>query len=216
MLVPMLSHALALAAEILSPTSCAACEGDAPRGALFCAACGSSVRSPLVARPREVSVARYEGAAAAAVVKMKYAGRPDIAGRLGHEMGRAVERAAGPIDVVVPVPLHPNRLASRGFDQASLLAAPIAARLRVPRETRAIARILDTPRQASLDRGARAANVGRAFACRRRDRVAGKRVLLVDDVRTTGATLAACAAVLEQAGAATVVSAVFASRDRED
>jgi ComF family protein len=123
-------------------------------------------------------------------------------------------RDARDVDLVVPVPLHPRRLIERGYDQAALLAAPIARRLGVPFAPRAVVRIRETPPQASLDREARIANVAAAFRCASTSasRVEGSRVLLVDDVRTTGATLAACARTLHEAGARAVLTLVLASR----
>jgi ComF family protein len=114
----------------------------------------------------------------------------------------------------VPVPLHPRRLVERGFDQAALLAMPIARRWGVRCATRALLRTRATPPQASLDRAARSANVADAFRCAMPEIVRGRRILLVDDVRTTGATLTSCVDVLGRAGALEVRSLVLASRDR--
>lgn len=215
MIVRVAKLALEVLGEIVAPTTCAACDGAVRRADLFCAACAPTVLSPFVLRANELAVAAYGGAASAAVLKMKYAGRADLALRLGRAMADAAARAAIDVDVVVPVPLHPKRLAERGFDQASLLAAGVAARLGAPRAARALARVRDTPRQASLDRSARAANVDGAFVCRAPQRVSSRRVLLVDDVRTTGATLRACEAALQSAGARAVFMLVFVARDRE-
>jgi ComF family protein len=114
----------------------------------------------------------------------------------------------------VPVPLHPQRLVERGFDQAALLAIPVARHRGVRCAPRALVRTRPTPPQASLDRAARAGNVADAFACPRPEKVRGRRILLVDDVRTTGATLASCIDVLRLAGARDVRTLVLASRDR--
>jgi ComF family protein len=165
------------------------------------------------------AVFEYGGAVATAIVRLKYAGRSDLIPRFAGVVAGVVADVVGEhaarvdVDVVVPVPLHPRRLVERGFDQAALLAAPLARRLGAPFAPRAIERTRDTPRQASLDRAARADNVAEAFAlCSAPSVVAGKRVLLVDDVRTTGATLAACGRVLRQAGADDVLTLVIASR----
>ena len=163
----------------------------------------------------QLSVFAYGGAVATAIVRMKYAGRPDLGARFAEVMASEAGPLAAHLDLVVPVPLHPRRLAERGFDQAALLAAPVARGLRIAYVPRAIRRIRETPRQASLDRAARAANVAEAFLCRSPSRIAGKRVLLVDDVRTTGATLASCRDALRTAGATYVTTLVLASRDRE-
>jgi ComF family protein len=100
------------------------------------------------------------------------------------------------VDLVVPVPLHGRRRRQRGFNQAEELAKHLGLEWRtVLRRTRA------TPSQTDLPAARRHANLKDAFALRRRERVAGLTVLLVDDVSTTGATLNACAAVLRQSGA---------------
>jgi len=112
----------------------------------------------------------------------------------------------------VPVPLHPRRLRARGFSQAQALAAaarraaPSPAGALPPVDATVLARVRATDEQAGLSRAARARNVHGAFAVSSRaaGRVAGRRVLLVDDVVTTGATAAACARALLGAGAARV------------
>lgn len=207
----MLDRLYALFAEIVGPNTCAACPAGVAGDALFCPACEVTVLPP-AGTSGERAVVAYGGAASLAVIAMKYAGRVDLAPRLGAAMARVAAPLRGAIDVVVPVPLHPRRLAERGFDQAALLATPVARALGVPRRARALERLRDTPRQASLDRSARAANVVDAF--RARPGIAGLRVLLVDDVRTTGATLAAATLALREAGANGVVTLVFASKDR--
>lgn len=121
---------------------------------------------------------------------------------------------ADEVDVVVPVPLHAGRLAERGYNQAALLARPVARVIGAPLACRALVRVRATERQASLDREARLANVVDAFACR--GDVRGRRVLLVDDVTTTGATLNACRSALAVAGARDVVALVLASRADEE
>jgi ComF family protein len=114
--------------------------------------------------------------------------------------------------VFVPVPASPDRVRDRGYDQAALLAEEAARRLRLPMR-RALARTRATTAQFDLDRAARATNLGGAFAACDPASVAGRWIVLVDDVMTTGATLAACATALLDQGAA-AVSAVAVARER--
>jgi ComF family protein len=124
---------------------------------------------------------------------------------LDQSLGRALAVApaleAGVYDVVIPVPLHRSRLRWRGFNQAALLGAALARRLNCPLDVATLARVRSTAPQTARDRAQRTRNVRDAFAVRRPSRVAGQRVLLVDDVMTTGATADECARVLRAAGA---------------
>jgi ComF family protein len=109
-----------------------------------------------------------------------------------------------PVDVIVPVPLHRSRLRERGYNQATLLAQALGAQvgLRVCEDW--LVRTRATAPQVGLDASARKMNVIDAFQCRNGDAVAGQRVLLVDDVCTTGATLESCSLALHRAGARSV------------
>jgi ComF family protein len=106
------------------------------------------------------------------------------------------------IDGIVPIPLHPRRLAQRGFNQAGLLAVHLGRALGLPVLTDALARPKWTPSQRFLSARQRQDNVSLSFACRRQDLPA--RLLVVDDVFTTGATLNAAALILQEAGVARV------------
>lgn len=177
-----------------------------------CLAC--LMRPPLV----EAAFAPYEfgGAIAQAVRRLKWSSLPELARPLGQLLADGLARA-GPtfhgIELVVPVPLHPRRLRRREFNQAMLLAqamsSSLIARDRAPPpvDGRALVRVRDTPPQTGLGRVQRRCNVLGAFAVPHwaRDRVHEKRVLLVDDVLTTGATADACAAALYAGGAASVL-----------
>jgi len=206
--------ALHLLGELVAPTRCAACDELVAPRLLFCVACAPSVTSAGPQPAAEHAVFDYGGAVATAIVRFKYAGRSDLAVRFAEVMAARALAARGDLDLVVPVPLHPRRLVERGFDQAALLAMPIARRWGVRCAPRALLRTRPTPPQASLDRAARSANVADAFRCAMTEKVRGRRILLVDDVRTTGATLASCVDVLGRAGALEVRSLVLASRDR--
>jgi len=117
-------------------------------------------------------------------------------------------------DAVTPVPLHWRRQWQRGFNQSELLARAMARRRGIP-ALRALRRVRPTRTQAGLSNTERRKNVAAAFRCRRGSQaLAGKRVLLIDDVMTTGSTAAACARALQQAGAASVVLLTVARVDR--
>ena len=117
-------------------------------------------------------------------------------------------------DVVAPIPLHPFKRLRRGYNQSELLARDLARRLGLPCAPRLLARVRDTATQTRKDRDARRRNVSGAFAVprARAPYAFGKRVLLVDDVMTTGATFAAAASALRAAGAARVLC-LSAARD---
>ncbi len=113
----------------------------------------------------------------------------------------------------MPVPLHPARLAERGYNQAALLGAAAARELGAPLQPRALLRTRNTSQQARLPRAGRLENVAGAFRVRAPALVRGRRIVLVDDVATTGATLAACVAALRESGAVSVTPLVVARAD---
>ena len=211
----------AAAARALSPPACAACDAATTGASAFCPLCARSVVTlpppPAVpaasgGAPPEpiVGAASFGGALATAIRRFKYSDRPDLARPLGQLLRRAARDAGLRAELVVPVPLHPRRLADRGYNQAALLAAHVAAELGAPLAARGLARLRDTAQQAHLARGDRLANTEGAFRARSPTRVRGRVVVLVDDVATTGATLAACRAALLLAGAASVTCLVVA------
>jgi competence protein ComFC len=120
------------------------------------------------------------------------------------------ERISGrQFDIIVPVPLHPTRRRERGFNQASLLAELLSARISIPCKP-LLKRIRYTTTQTALDRTERIENLHNAFRLRKKADVRGLHVLLIDDVLTTGSTLSECARVLKRAGAASVYAATAA------
>lgn len=162
--------------------------------------------------------APYEGAVRRALHELKYAGERRLARPLGQAIAARWARAGVGGECLVPVPVHADRARSRGYDQAALLAEAAGEALGMPaisllRRTRA------TTAQYRLDRADRASNVADAFAVRAavgsgaQAVVAGHWIVLLDDVVTTGATLAACAAALLAAGAM-AVSAVTVAHER--
>jgi len=119
-------------------------------------------------------------------------------------MGDELPLSADDYDIVIPVPLHWRRLWWRGFNQAALLAAEVAHRLNLPLDTTAMSRRRFAPPQTAQHHDERIRNVRRAFTVTRPEHVRSRRVLLVDDVMTTGATVDECARALTAAGAASV------------
>lgn len=208
------SLAAGLIGELLAPTSCCACDVRVAPRVLFCPSCAASVEraDPRGAREGSAAAFDYGGATITAVTRLKYEDRADLAPRLASAMSYAAQRFAGTCDVVVPVPLHPRRLAERGYNQAALLAAPIARALAIDFAPRALVRVRDTPKQALLERKARLENVNHAFIPRERALLEGRRVLLVDDVCTTGATLEGCTTALHEVGVWEVRTLVLARR----
>ena len=200
--------------EALAPSRCASCDARVRMLAAFCPSCAATIEIDDESEG-EGGALVYAGAVARAIVRMKYEQRPDLARPLGDLLCRAIEGEGASVrswsDVlVVPVPLHPLRLAERGFNQSALLAARVCRQLGAPFEPRALVRTRPTSQQATLDRAGRAANVARAFRVRDDALVRGRAVLLVDDVMTTGATLDACAQAIREGGGASVARAVVA------
>jgi ComF family protein len=153
-----------------------------------------------------LSLGPYEGSLRTLIHELKYRGRRRVAARLAELLLAAPRATAvfGAGSVLVPVPLHPRRRRERGFNQAELLARELAVRVGLVLSAAALVRRKDTPPQTGLSAAARRSNVEGAFAVRRRAQVAGRAVVLVDDVLTTGATARACVRVLREAGASEV------------
>jgi ComF family protein len=135
-----------------------------------------------------------------------------LAGPLGELIASAIPRDQQ-FDLIVPVPLHWRRRWERGFNQSELLAKAVARRYAVP-VGRPLRRRRATAAQAGLTHAQRRSNVSGVFLAPRPEKVAGRRILLIDDVMTTGATGAACAAALKRAGARYVALLTLARVDR--
>jgi ComF family protein len=150
----------------------------------------------------------YEGPIRHAVHAVKFRGRRAAGAALGRLLAEGLAKAGelpGDADVVVPVPLHPSRLRERGYNQAALVAAPLAAALGRPLEADLLRRERATPPQVGLDRALRVENLKGAFGVPDPARVEGRVVVVVDDVLTTGATASACALALRRGGARKVL-----------
>lgn len=148
----------------------------------------------------------YEGQVREGLLRFKFQGARAAAGPLGELVARcAAERFSGAFDVVTWVPVSRRRLRSRGYDQARLLAES-ACRLWEVRPEQLLQKITDNPAQSGLtEEAARRANVLGVYEAAEPERIQGDRILLVDDICTTGATLAECARTLRDAGAADVM-----------
>lgn len=203
--------------DLLAPQRCLSCEALHPSASGFCAQCGEP--EPLLDVACHVggvpvfAGARYAEPLIGALHRFKYGAAPELCGALCRHCVRGIDLLGiEPSDVWVPVPLHPLRLAERGYNQAALIARELS-RIQGGRvDARRLRRLRHTDQQAKRGRRARAENVAEAF--RVRDAAtARKRVVLVDDVVTTGATLLACIEALRTAGdeVAGCVAVAFAS-----
>jgi ComF family protein len=148
--------------------------------------------------------AESEGNILASILRRHKYGPNQALGAVLHELLLRDWPLAQHYDLVVPVPLHPTRLRWRGFNQAALFAAAVARHRGSKLGATVLARVIATPPQTAQDFASRLRNVHNAFALRYPDAVAGRRILMVDDVMTTGATLNECARVLRRGGAAEV------------
>jgi len=145
------------------------------------------------------AIGPYAGSLRDIIHALKYGGCRSLAGPLAARMRMSGADVLADADVAVAVPLHRSRRRMRGFNQAEDIASPLGLRV-----TRVLRRIRATPSQTDLPAARRHGNVRGAFTLRRSSNVAGLRIVLVDDVCTTGATLEACARVLRDAGAAEI------------
>ncbi len=219
--------AAAFLLDVALPPSCAGCGVD---GEALCHSCGHALRERTelpagvpIGLPASMPLpltqlewcAPFSGPVRAALHKLKYGGERRLAEPLGEAMAARWRAAAAGGDVLVPVPVHHERARQRGYDQAVLLARAASLQLGMPCLI-ALERTRATRPQFDLGRKARKGNVAGAFAARAAPSsgsVAGAWVVLVDDVVTTGSTLAECAGALYDAGAM-AVSGLTVARER--
>jgi ComF family protein len=202
---------------------CAACHASVERlHEPLCSICGvpiaagtddsqaKSCRECAAAPPHFTTaraVARYRSseedhAALPSIIRRHKYGRDQSLSRaLAEFLDNPMPLAENDYDLIIPVPLHPARLRWRGFNQAALLAATVARQLGRPLDLRVLSRTRATTPQTAQDRAERHRNVRNAFTVERPSRVANRRVLLIDDVMTTGSTVDECARTLLAGGA---------------
>jgi ComF family protein len=209
--------------SLFFPSVCRACGADLDgSGArLLCAACREELTAPLPSRgsrpcrlasayEASYARARYDGPAGVAVRLLKFSRKLRMASLLAEcvaPLAADLVRTYNP-DVAVPVPLHPVRRRERGFNQAEEIGKRLAEAAGIAFRPKGLSRVRNTRPQVDIPGGERAANVRGAFAGR--ERFNGRRVLLVDDVITTGATVGECAGALRAAGAEAVVALAVA------
>ncbi|KAB2911655.1 MAG: ComF family protein [Hyphomicrobiaceae bacterium] len=229
-----LRHALLACADLIVPPCCLVCRASLGAHHLLCGACWRDVhfiRPPLcdvmgiplpyatgqrsisaaaAANPpaydRARAVAHFSGSMRTLIHQFKYADRHDARTLLGRWLAEAGRELLPGIDVIIPVPMTRLRLISRRFNQAAILAKELSRHTGVPVQPQALRRTRATRTQVGLTQDQRRRNVAGAFGvpAGRRSRLAGRNVLLVDDVITTGATAEACARALKRAGAVRV------------
>lgn len=203
--------------EFIGSCACSRCaaplpgdgiDGPADDASLLCDDCLTTPRP--WRRGRAAAV--YAGTGRALVLALKHGDRPDLAPALGQWLARAAGPLVRPGMVVVPVPLHPRRMLARKYNQAALLGAQVARVHGLRQVPAALVRTRHTPMQDHGSVGDRAANVEGALAVpsRMQPAIAGRAILLVDDVMASGATLSAAARALTEAGSGPVSVAVLA------
>lgn len=184
---------------------CPACRVHPGRTSGLCTGCEASLFAPQVGA-FELSLGPYEGPLERAVRAFKFGGVRRLQGPFGARLALEVTHAGWPVDVLCAVPLHPLRRLARGYNQSALVAESAAQHLRLPYRV-VLRRTRSTRQQARLGAEARGHNVAGAF---RSAPLSGERVLLIDDVVTSGATVTECALALLAAGAGRVYLATLA------
>lgn len=193
---------------------CPSCQASLPRLLPpLCTRCGVSLASGAICPTCEQRSLRidgirspfcFEGPVRQAIHQLKYSDVKALAPPLAQLVGEYLVKNPLPAELLVPVPLHPRRLRRRGYNQSSLLARELARIVSIPLVEGELIRLRDAPPQArARSADERQSSVDRAFTCRGRE-FEGRRILLIDDVCTSGATLEACARAVKAAGAVSV------------
>ncbi len=186
---------------LITPPVCGRCGMPVVANALVCRQCQ---KNPLAHIDGIRSASYFEdNPVRAAVHFLKYRNRKAVAAILAGLLADAYGRYQLVADTIVPVPLHPTRFRERGYNQSELLARELSKLLGLALNTKTLRRTRATQSQMTLNQAERHQNVADAFACGGLN-LAGQRVLLIDDVCTTGSTLQACADALKQSGVVAV------------
>ncbi len=194
--------------------TCRLCGAPLPHTERLCQTCQTHRH----AFDRAISCMSYEKDARTAILRFKFGNRPDLCRSFACMLSRRVRplHGATPFDVILYPPLSKSAYRERGYNQSELLAKRLAKELGLPLMQDAFRKVKETPKQSTLNYGRRIANVLHAFALEKpSDAFRGKRILLIDDVLTTGATADALAKLLKRAGAAYVLVATIASTKQE-
>jgi ComF family protein len=185
--------------DFLGESGCHVC--GLPLQATDAATCGACLaKPPRIARTR--AAVAYDDLSRGLAIRLKYGRKVAIARTMARYMAPLVQASDQPL--LVPVPLHRTRLWQRGFNQSALVARELSRRLKVPTSPFALRRLRRTPPLKGMSPLQRRKTVAGAFQVTEKSLVAGKTVILVDDVLTTGSTADACARTLRRAGAARV------------
>ncbi len=204
----LLQQLVNVSIDLLFPPRCVGCGRV---DSIWCESCQEELDStlfpervpPLVPFTGMASTAVHQGIIREAVQGLKYGNAPLMAQFLGERLVNQLHRMDWTIDMIVPVPLHTTRLAERGYNQAQLLSEQVAQSLQIPCSPDAVHRQRNTQSQVTLNAAERQTNMADAFQAHA-PIVSNQRILVIDDVYTTGATLSACGQAILQAGAQAV------------
>lgn len=160
-----------------------------------------------------ICACEYCGIIKVILQKLKFDNRVELCPLISEILVKKIKQKTGILkfDIIISVPLHPNRMKQRGYNQSQLIAQYVANALKVDYELNVIEKIRDIPRQSELCRADRILNVKGAFRVTMSEKVAGKNILLIDDILTTGSTLRECSKELKKSGAKSITVATVAT-----